>query len=104
MFPRIFNAALLSFLVVPTLAIPKPFNFFGAQEITPRANYLGGWPLALDGTGSACPSVASVQCDAGPYDTLNTQCCPSGNTCKTSILVAYCCPSGSFSIDIILDL
>ena len=79
-------------LAMPVWAVPKVSNF-GAMEIFPRANYLGGWSQGRDGTGGGCPT-SSTACDAGTYNNqLNTQCCPNGQTCFASSIIAYCCPS-----------
>jgi hypothetical protein len=84
---------LFSFIANPIhafrMAIPA------VQAIVPRANFVGGWPLALDGTGGSCPDIAPVACDAGSDVSLNQVCCPTGQTCiATSLITAYCCPSG----------
>ena len=84
------TAALLLF-TIPVLAVPKDHKL-GAMEISPRADYLGGWTQGRDGTGAGCPST-SVACDSGSYSQLNTQCCPSGQTCFATSIIAYCCPT-----------
>lgn len=81
---------------MPVFAVPK-MNKLGAMEISPRASYLGGWTQGRDGTGAGCPS-SSVACDSGSYSLLNTQCCPTGQTCFASSIIAYCCPSCKSSL------
>lgn len=63
------------------------------QHLSPRAEYQGGWPLALIGTASSsCPASASESCSS---TVQNPACCPSGQTCifSPSIYASYCCPT-----------
>src|SRR5215469_18925779 len=61
------------------------------QDIYPRSSFNGGWPLALPGTGSGCPSFAPVVCKE--ISDTNPQCCPSGLSCNGDSITTYCCPS-----------
>jgi len=85
------GAVILLCLTIPAIAIPRVAS--PVHQVTPRANYIGGWPLGLAGTGAACPGYASQTCDAGAYSSLNTQCCPTGQSCIASLISAYCCPT-----------
>ncbi|TVY84017.1 hypothetical protein LSUE1_G002959, partial [Lachnellula suecica] len=65
------------------------------QHLSPRAEYQGGWPLALTGTASgSCPADASVSCSR---NTINPSCCPSDQTCifGYSQDANYCCPTSA---------
>ncbi|KAG4415074.1 hypothetical protein IFR04_011799 [Cadophora malorum] len=65
------------------------------QHLSPRAEYQGGWPLALIGTASSsCPASASESCSS---TVQNPACCPSGQTCifSPSIYASYCCPTNA---------
>jgi hypothetical protein len=66
-----------------------------AQHITPRAEYQGGWPLALTGTASgSCPADATVLCSKSQL--FNPSCCPTGQTFVFgSNNDAYCCPTSN---------
>ncbi|KAH7311964.1 hypothetical protein BKA65DRAFT_517890 [Rhexocercosporidium sp. MPI-PUGE-AT-0058] len=63
------------------------------QHLSGRAEYQGGWPLALIGTASpSCPASASESCSS---EVQNPACCPSGQTCifSSSTYASYCCPT-----------
>lgn len=63
------------------------------QHLNPRAEYQGGWPLALSALNTTCPAEASVQCSNGD---VNPSCCPAGQTCVWGggVFAFYCCPTG----------
>lgn len=87
-------------LATPILALQRAVP--AIQAIVPRATYIGGWPLALNGTGGGCPpDKAPVTCDSGSTS-LNTECCPSGQVCNAKgLITAYCCPSGVLKITLL---
>ncbi|KAK0105705.1 hypothetical protein ONS95_004230 [Cadophora gregata] len=65
------------------------------QHLSSRAEYQGGWPLALIGTASpSCPASASESCSSTAQ---NPACCPSGQTCtwSGSVYASYCCPTSA---------
>ncbi|KAL2062396.1 hypothetical protein VTL71DRAFT_6662 [Oculimacula yallundae] len=65
------------------------------QQLSGRAEYQGGWPLALLGTASStCPISASESCSS---KVQNPSCCPSGQTCifSSSTYASYCCPTSA---------
>lgn len=92
----VFSRLLLlgSFTLLFNFSVASPRAERAIQNVSPRAPYLGGWPLALSGSGSdSCPSDALVACG---YTQINPTCCPSGQTCiwSPSQFASYCCPTG----------
>lgn len=65
-----------------------------AIQVHARAQYQGGWPLALMASETAgCPVEAPVQCQNN-YTTL--ECCPGSQVCHIDATSEeqYCCPTG----------
>ena len=61
------------------------------QELSPRAQFYGGYALASDN----CPS-GTDKCG----DSVNINgCCPSGRSCLTFAFEAYCCPDCEISFN-----
>ncbi|PVH86171.1 hypothetical protein DL98DRAFT_567628 [Cadophora sp. DSE1049] len=82
---------LLSFSNVDARSLAQP----AVQHLSSRAEYQGGWPLALIGTASpSCSAAASESCSS---TVQNPACCPSGQTCifSPSIYASYCCPTSA---------
>ena len=88
------NFIALSISLLPCLnADARSLAQPAVQHLSPRAEYQGGWPLALIGTASSsCPASASESCSS---TVQNPACCPSGQTCifSPSIYASYCCPT-----------
>lgn len=94
---------LFKFDIGLALAVTYTFSVVGAkpyvvaesaiQHLNPRAQYQGGWPLALSASNTSCPADASVQCNNGD---VNPGCCPAGQSCVwgSSVYAFYCCPTG----------
>ncbi|KAE8454448.1 hypothetical protein EG329_000070 [Mollisiaceae sp. DMI_Dod_QoI] len=64
------------------------------QHLNPRAQYQGGWPLALSALNTTCPSDTPNQCSG---NSVNPSCCPNGQTCVwgASQYAFYCCPTAA---------
>ncbi|KUJ06332.1 uncharacterized protein LY89DRAFT_743943 [Mollisia scopiformis] len=62
------------------------------QQLNPRAEYQGGWPLALSALNTTCPAEAPVQCNNGE---VNPSCCPAGQFCvwPSGLFAFACCPT-----------
>jgi hypothetical protein len=65
------------------------------QKLSSRAEYQGGWALALEGSASTtCPADAPVLCSS---DLVTPGCCPTGQTCinGAGADANYCCPTST---------
>ncbi|KAH8599903.1 hypothetical protein B0O99DRAFT_346039 [Bisporella sp. PMI_857] len=88
------NLLVLSSYAIPILAAPGTLPVLG-NVLAPRVDYLGGWTIGRNGTGGGCPAEAPSACKKDDYSSLNTQCCPSDQTCFATSIIAYCCPTAT---------